>query len=179
MNQEGTCGTRMTGRIALRACCWTRAVCASRARILAASCTRGCVWLLGGGETRAAAAASNAVAPESTCVVSAVRAASTMAPRPDGSRSDGISRGLTAAGAGVPPPPHAVGASAVTAAGIFARCDSGRQKLKNIFSCASCRRRERPHRGSSGARLGHRAGCAGAQKLRCCHSAHTPANVRH
>jgi hypothetical protein len=36
------------------------------------------VWLLEGGETRTAAAASNAVEPESTCVVSAVRAASTM-----------------------------------------------------------------------------------------------------
>ena len=115
-----------------------------------------------------------------------------MAPRPDGSRSDGSSRGLTAAGAGVPPPPHAVGASAVTAAGnmpgdsfsaspcgIFARCDSGRQKLKNIFSCASCRRRERLHRGSSGARLGHCAGCAGAHGLRRYHSAHAPASVRH
>ena len=33
MNQEGTCGTKMTGRIALRACCWTCAGCASRARI--------------------------------------------------------------------------------------------------------------------------------------------------
>ena len=33
VNQEGTCGTKMTGRIALRACCWTRAGCASRARI--------------------------------------------------------------------------------------------------------------------------------------------------
>ena len=55
------------------------ALCVPVGPVLAASCTRGCVWLLGGGETRTAAAASNAVAPESTCVVSAVRAASTMA----------------------------------------------------------------------------------------------------
>ena len=62
---------------------------------------------------------------------------------------------------------------------IFARCDSGRHKLKNIYSCASCRRRERPHRVSSGARLGHRADCAGAHGLRRYHSAHAPASVRH
>ena len=61
----------------LRESCWTRAGCANRARI-GRSCTRGCVWLLEGGETRTAAAASNAIEPESTCVVSAVRAASTM-----------------------------------------------------------------------------------------------------
>ena len=42
------------------------------------SCTRGCVWLLGGGETRTATAASNAVAPESANVVSAVGTAATM-----------------------------------------------------------------------------------------------------
>jgi len=49
----------------------------------------------------------------------------------------------------VAPHPHAVGASAVTAAGnmpgdsfsaspccIFARCDSSRRKSKKIFSCA-------------------------------------------
>ena len=61
------------------------------------SCTSGCVWLLGGGDTRTVAVAYNAVAPESTCVVTAVRAASTMAVAADVAAASAADNFLTAA----------------------------------------------------------------------------------